>query len=409
MRRHRELVLHVLKHAIFLAVLVCCAVGGLAGCARAPEEDGAARVEQGTAEGPTTVLTADFRNTDVGTGWVHVGSMDLSYATCFSLDYYKGGYVLACMADGNRYLVVPQDAEVPEGLSPDIIVLHKPIEDVYLVASDSMCLFDALGVLDRISVSGIARDDWYVPAARAAMDDGSIVYGGKYRTPDYELLLSRGVRLALESSMINHTPDVREKLMELGIPVLVELSSYESEPLGRAEWIKLYGMLCDCDDRAREVFDEQVERVGSIDAGPVDKTVAYFYLNANGSAVVRRPGDYVTKMIEQAGGTYAFEGLDAAAAGSSSVTLEMEQFYATARDADVLVYNATIDEGVDSLDALLEKNELLADFKAVQNGDVWVTEQDMYQQMIATGDIIADFNRVLHGSQDKLTYLRRLT
>ena len=43
--------------------------------------------------------------------------------------------------------------------------------------------------------------------------------------------------------MIYHTPEVKERLEEFGIPVLVERSSYESHPLGRVEWIKLYGVL----------------------------------------------------------------------------------------------------------------------------------------------------------------------
>jgi iron complex transport system substrate-binding protein len=114
-------------------------------------------------------------------------------------------------------------------------------------------------------------------------------------------------------------------------------------------------------------------------------------------------------MIEQAGGRYAFDGLERAQAGSSSLTMEMEQFFATAKDADVIVYNATIDDGVRTLDELLSKNELLADFKAVRDGEVWVTDQDMYQQMIDTGGIIADFNRMLRGTEDGLTYLRRLS
>jgi iron complex transport system substrate-binding protein len=124
--------------------------------------------------------------------------------------------------------------------------------------------------------------------------------------------------------------------------------------------------------------------------------------------VVRRPGDYVTKMIAQAGGTYAFGDVEQARAGSSSTTMEMERFYAAAKDADVIIYNATIDDGVGSLAELLDKNELLADFAAVKRGDVWITDRNMYQQMIATGDIIADIGRVLRGATEDQTYLRRL-
>lgn len=49
------------------------------------------------------------------------------------------------------------------------------------------------------------------------------------------------------------------------------------------------------------------------------------------------------------------------------MTIQMESFYDAAADADVLIYNSTIDGELDSLDALLAKSPLLADFKAVQD------------------------------------------
>ena len=52
-----------------------------------------------------------------------------------------------------------------------------------------------------------------------------------------------GCDLAIENTMIYHTPEVIEQLQTVGVPVLVERSSYESDPLGRIEWLKLYAAL----------------------------------------------------------------------------------------------------------------------------------------------------------------------
>ena len=136
--------------------------------------------------------------------------------------------------------------------------------------------------------------------------------------------------------------------------------------------------------------------------------IAFFYINSNGAAIVRKPGDYVTKMIDQAGGDYIFSELDEANDSMSSVTLEMERFYAIAKDADIIIYNSSIDSSVDSVDALVRKNQLLNDFAAVKNGDVWVTDQNMYQQMMQTGRIIADFNTIVTGSGVETTYVHKL-
>ena len=396
MRPSRTRILTVALVALLSACL-------LASCGQAAPSS----ADSGPEQRPIARST-DFHNPDLGNGWAVEASTPLEYATRFSIDSYEGGYQLVCVADGMRYLIVPQGVPAPDGLADDIVVLQQPIGDIYLVASDTMCLFDALDRMDAITVSGIAQDNWHIPAAVQAMEDGRIVYGGKYSTPDYDTLLVHKCRLAIESTMINHTPDVRDKLIELGIPVFTEQSSYEEEPLGRTEWVKVYGAMLGEQGRAQELFDAQVNAAKEISGEKTGKTVAFFYINSNGAAVARKPGDYVTKMIALAGGTYIFDSLGDASSGMSTVTLEMERFYAEAKDADVIVYNATIDNGVSSIDDLVRKNELLANFKAVKEGQVWATEQNMYQQMMATGDIIGDFSRMLRGEEDGLTYLHRL-
>ncbi|MBO7701659.1 MAG: ABC transporter substrate-binding protein [Eggerthellaceae bacterium] len=390
--------------AFFAVVLAACSPASIGSTAASSSASAASA----SGASSTTTVVDNFHNADLGNGMKPVDSLKLDYAKCFTVDYYDGGYKLFCLSDGSRYLAVPEGKSAPEGMSSDITVIQQPVGDVYLVASDTMCLFDALNALDRITVSGISRDNWYLPAAQKAMDEGTMVYGGKYNAPDYELLLGKGVRLAVESTMINHTPSVREKLIELGIPVFTEMSSYESEPLGRTEWVKCYGAMLDKEGEAKALFDEQVAQVKGIDSTATGKTVAFFYINSNGSAIVRKPGDYVTKMIDQAGGSYIFDSLEEGEGNTSSVTLEMEQFYSIAKDADIIIYNTSIDGSVESVDDLVKKNALLADFAAVKNGNVWATDQNMYQQMMQTGRIIADFNAAITGSGADTTYVHKL-
>ena len=175
--------------------------------------------------------------------------------------------------------------------------------------------------------------------------------------------------------------------------MLIEKSSLETEPLGRTEWVKLYGALLNKEDVAQSVFEEQESLVKALEnEKATGKTVAFFYINSNGAAVVRKPGDYVTRMIEMAGGTYIFTDLGGEDTATSTVNMEMETFYAQAKDADILIYNATIDGGVSSVDQLVAKNPLLAEFKSVENGNVWCTDKNMYQQMVETGTIVSNLH-----------------
>ncbi len=82
-------------------------------------------------------------------------------------------------------------------------------------------------------------------------------YAGKYSAPDYERIVDKSCSLAIESTMIYHCPQVKEQLENLGVPVLVERSSYEADPLGRMEWIKLYGVLTGKEQLAEELFEKR--------------------------------------------------------------------------------------------------------------------------------------------------------
>ncbi len=326
-----------------------------------------------------------------------VGSMELQYAQQFSVDYLADGCSLISISDGGRFLVVPEGQEPPININNDIIVLQQPIENIYLAATSAMCLFDALDALGHITMSGTKADSWYITNARTAMESGAIVYAGKYSAPDYEMLMAKQCGLAIESTMILHMPEVKEKLENLGIPVMMERSSYEPHPLGRTEWIKLYGLLCGKEDLAENLFDEQVAYLHNISSVNTGKTVAFFYISSAGNVVARKNNDYIVKMIELAGGNYVFSGLGGDDSATGSVNLEMERFYIQAKDADIIIYNSSIDGEIHTIDELLAKSRLLADFKAVKNGDVWCTSKNLFQETTEFGLMISDMNRIFTG------------
>ena len=345
-------------------------------------------------------------------GLTYDHSMDLEYATQFAVDYYNDGYKLVTIAQEGEYLVVPEGAEVPERLDSEITVLQQPLDHIYLVATSAMDLFRAIDGIDYITLSGTNADGWYVEEAKEALENGSITYAGKYSAPDYELIVSSGCDLAIESTMIYHSPEVREKLEEFGIPVLVEHSSYESDPLGRMEWLKLYAALLNKETEAEEYFNSQTDLLSDVlGAENTGKTVAFFSINSNGYVTVRKSGDYISKMIELAGGKYIFQDLGDDNA-LSTMNMQMEEFYAGAKDADYIIYNSAIETELHSLDELLAKSSLLADFKAVKDGNVWCTQKSLFQETTGIATMISDMHTMLTSEdQDlsQLTYMYRLS
>ena len=358
----------------------------------------------GTTEDPAATASVESDETvPCVSELVPAGSMEVVYAKGFSCDYYEGGYSILHVDDGRDYIIVPENAPVPMG-AEDYIILKQPFEKVYLVATAAMSLFDAMDRLDAIRFSGSKQESWYVENAARAMEVGEILYAGKYSAPDYELLLQEGCDLAVESTMIYHSPEVQEKLEELGIPVLIDRSSYENHPLGRTEWLKVYALLLGCPEKADELFNAQSQYIEELSGlAPSGKTVAFFYVSTEGTVSVRNTDDYLPAMIELGGGQYFYQNPDEGST-SASIDMTMEEFYVAAKDADYIIYNASIDDPLETVDDLFAKSELFRNFRAVQENHVWSTGKYLYQATDILGNFIWDIHLMLEGETDPALY-----
>ena len=373
-------------------VLLLMGLLGLNGCG-SPSSASMEASSEASTEGAETAEIAQAEPTEL----VKTGSMELQYAENFSVDYYEGGYkMLTTLPDSRQYLLVPEGQPVPEGLDEDISILQEPLNNIYLVASGVMDMFASVDAVDQIRFSGQKQENWYIEKAKDAMAAGNMVYAGKYSKPDYELLVSEGCDLAIENRMITHSPEVVEMLESFDIPVMIEYSSYESHPLGKVEWVKFFGALTGKEAEAEEAFSEQEEILQQVSNGEkTGKTVAFFYVTSNGLIQVRQSTDYIPKLIELAGGKYIFDDLEDNGSGRSTLNMQIEDFYVGAKEADILIYNSSIDGGVTNMEELIGKCNVLKDFKAVQDGQVYCTTNDMYQQSMAVGYLLKDIHIVL--------------
>ena len=318
------------------------------------------------------------------------GSMELKYADQFRVDYYEDGISVVTVEDDLRYLVTEDADNLPEWLPEDEIndmtVIKAPVHSVYNAASSAMDLIDAAGGLDSVVMTSTQAGDWGIDKIKKLVENDTIRYIGKYRAPDYEALLEGDVDLAIESTMIYHSPQVKEAIEELGL-----------------EWIRLYGLLFGKGDEAQAFFDEAVAKVEGVDTDTIAQapSVAFFSVNSNGSVVVRKPGDYVTKMIETAGGTYALDGITSEEDNAlSTMNMQMEAFYDKAVDADILIYNSTIEGGLEEMSDLTALSDKFNDFAAVKSGNVWCTDASTFQRTTGAADMIVEMNKIFAGAAD---------
>ena len=339
-----------------------------------------------------------------------------------------------------------------KGDALELTVLQQPLTTTYVAASAVMAPLCDLGAVSQIRFSGLREEGWYVDEARTAMEKGSMLFVGKYSEPDYETLLREGCDLALESTMIYRSPEVIEKLSALGIPVYIDYSSYEPHVLGRLEWIRVYGALFGHEEKAQQWYASERDRIRAIQkdaetssgeasqsgksteksetktsrnskneassigtssghagtdtTADLRPTVVYFYVNSSGQIQVRQPHDYISELLELAGARYLapdMKGLSGSR--KSNVTVSLEDFYSSCRDADYLIYSATLDRPLSSIRELLGKNALFADFKAVKEGHVYTTDKDFYQLSDRMADFAEDVRQMLQ-DQDDMHFLK---
>lgn len=341
-----------------------------------------------------------------------------------------------------------------KGDALELTVLQQPLTMTYVAASAVMAPLCDLGAVSQIRFSGLREEGWYVDEARTAMKAGSMLFAGRYSEPDYETLLREGCDLALESTMIYRSPEVIEKLSALGIPVYIDYSSYEPHVLGRLEWIRVYGALFGHEEKAQQWYQTERDRIRAIQkdaetssgeasqsgksteksetktsrdskneassigtssgragtdtAADLRPTVVYFYVNSSGQIQVRQPNDYIPELLELAGARYLAPDMSSLSSSrKSNVTVSLEDFYSSCRDADYLIYSATLDRPLSSIRELLGKNALFADFKAVKEGHVYTTDKDFYQLSDRMADFAEDVSRMLQ-DQDDMHFLKKV-
>jgi ABC-type Fe3+-hydroxamate transport system, periplasmic component len=335
------------------------------------------------------------------------GSLALDYAKQFTVDLFQGGYALITVGGNQRFLTVPEGKSVPASVEDDVVVLQLPLTNILISSTPTMSLINAIGALDAVTLTTTEQESWYIDEVITAMQHEEIAFIGSYREPDYEMIVAENPPFAVFSTMLDSVPEVAAKLQELNVPYLLDQSTFEEHPLARIEWVKLYGVLFDKQDAATEHFQEQKEVVEARANTPkTGETAVIFYITSKGDIYVRNSGDYIVSMLDLAGGTYVFDTLNPGESGTQK--LEPEAFYDGARDADYIIYIHNLGGRPADIPEFTAKLEGLADFKAVQNGQVWCTTPNFFQVADTLGYMIADLSTMMQTEDDTLTYLFKL-
>lgn len=155
-----------------------------------------------------------------------------------------------------RYLIVPEDAEIPAGLDKEMIVIQKPKKSAYVGSEEVLEILDKLNATDQITSVGVKQKNCKVEGIAKAMKAKKIIYAGTYKKPENKKLMKSKCDLAILSNKIlpneknekkmsvedqqKRYEELAEKFVLLDIPMIVDRSADEKKDDAKEEWSKVY-------------------------------------------------------------------------------------------------------------------------------------------------------------------------
>ena len=171
-----------------------------------------------------------------------------------------------------KYLIVPDGVEIPVGLDKETIVIQQPTDKTYVASDVILDKLEQLGALNQVKAVASEEKDCTNEIIKNALKDKSVDSIGKYDEPDYKKLIKDECNLTVMDTEIlpqedsetqetledqlNTMKEILSKYDTLNIPVFIDRSIDEEDELAQAEWLKVYGAIFGCEDKAEAIYAE---------------------------------------------------------------------------------------------------------------------------------------------------------
>ncbi|MDI6603659.1 MAG: ABC transporter substrate-binding protein [Thermoanaerobacteraceae bacterium] len=323
-------------------------------------------------------------------------AITVQYAKGFKIESISDGIKKVTDGDGREMLLVSSGQKAPDKYK-DLPVIYTPVKKVITASTTQAALLRPLGVLNTVVGVTTPENQWYIDEIKQGLKNGSIKYLGQNSAPNYEEItkISPDVVFLYTQSGMAGTEDFPKKLKELGVPYAVDNEWLENDPIARLEWIKFLAAFYNKDKEASDFFNNAVKKINEIkDKVPKENKpkVAWGQIY-KGMVYVPTGGSYVAKMIDMAGGDNIFKDVQPTKTGN--VTMTLEEFYARANNADILIYPAST-VYMPSVSKLVEQAPVLKDIKPIKEGKVWCLQPQYWQDLDKTEQVIADLAAIFH-------------
>jgi iron complex transport system substrate-binding protein len=186
-------------------------------------------------------------------------SKQLKYAKGFSIQKFNNYTRLEIYnsSQNNRsfdtYYLVPKTEEIVDDIKKKTII-RTPIDNIVVTSTTHIPMLELLGVENTLT--GFPNTSYISSKkTRTLIDSKKILDLGQEQNINTELLIDLNPELVIGFGINNKSP-VYKNIEKKGISVLMNNDWLEKSPLGKAEWLKFFGILYDKDSLANKRFDE---------------------------------------------------------------------------------------------------------------------------------------------------------
>ncbi len=296
----------------------------------------------------------------------------VEYAAGLSIQKYDGYSVVKVSnpwPDANKkftYILVEKTESVPDSLRKyqNITV---PLASIVVTSTTNIPFLEMLEVETKLV--GFPHTD-YVSSekTRVLIDKGSVKNVGQNERLNIEQLIDLSPSLIVTFGVDNSNP-MLDNLQKSGLKVLIQGDWMEQSPLGKAEWIKLYGALFGKEEQAKDIFDKIVisynQALKLVEMSDANATVLYGSMYQD-QWYVARGKSWVSQFMRDAKSNYLWSDLD----GTGSLALSFEKVLDKAKEADFWISTGSFK----SLAELAASNPHYSQFAAFTSKNIYTFE-----------------------------------
>lgn len=320
----------------------------------------------------------------------------VSYAENFKIYPIGSGYklVIKDLTSENEFYLFNDTVSIPNDLTNKTII-RTPVNSVVAFSSTQWSVFQKLDEIDK--VKGILESNYTTNnEILRLVAEGKIIDAGMSTNVNTEKI----IHLQPDVILVTPYPTVDySHLKELSGATMVSFPDYlESHPLGRAEWMKVVGLLCGKENVTNQWFNDVVRRYESLCykcSVVEDKPTVFSDLPFENQWYVPGGNSYIAKIFSDAGSDYIWKDNES----TGSLHIDAESVLLKAQNADFWrVINSS--DIPFTYERLKKENELYPLFKAFKEKQLLVCnvresgyfEKSQYEPDVLLADFIYHFH-----------------